>query len=171
MGAELRFCRAAGGFSGTGADGGGAECTDDGALFEGMGGALLETLQMHALPEAGFLLHSYGGPAEMVGAFVELGGYFSFSGYFAHDRKARQREVFRQIPLERILMETDAPDMLPPEELIEFPIAEAGEVVPNNPANIRAIYEYFARLRGVELGEMAEIVGGNYRRLFGRGLR
>ena len=134
-------------------------------------GALLETLQGRALPETGFLLHSYGGPAEMVAALVELGGYFSFSGYFAHERKARQREVFRQIPLERILMETDAPDMLPPEELIEFPIAEAGEVVPNNPANIRAIYEYFARLRGVELGEMAEIVGGNYRRLFGRGLR
>ena len=36
---------------------------------------------------------------------------------------------------------------------------------------VSAIYEYFAGLRGVELGEMAEIVEGNFWGLFGRGLR
>src|SRR5688500_16990389 len=54
-------------------------------------GRLLEILQSEKVP-AGFLLHSYGGPAEMVQPFAELGGYFSISGYFAHDRKQRQRE-------------------------------------------------------------------------------
>ena len=68
-------------------------------------------------------------------------------------------------------METDAPNMLPPKELIEFPIPATGEVAPNNPANIRAIYEYFAGLRGIELGELVGVVEGNFRRLFGSGER
>ena len=56
-------------------------------------GPLLEILQSEKVP-AGFLLHSYGGPAEMVQQFARLGAYFSISGYFAHERKERQREVF-----------------------------------------------------------------------------
>ena len=43
-------------------------------------GRLLELLREHWRPGQGFLLHSYGGPAEMVPAFAKLGGYFGFPG-------------------------------------------------------------------------------------------
>ena len=88
-------------------------------------GALDELLRTHPLPKRGFLLHAYGGPQEMVAGFAKLGGYFSFNAYFLHERKARQREVFRHIPADRLLVETDAPDMRPPDELTAFPLRDA----------------------------------------------
>ena len=45
-------------------------------------GRMLELLQEGPIPERGFLLHSYGGSAEMIPAFAALGAYFSFPGYF-----------------------------------------------------------------------------------------
>ena len=60
----------------------------------------------------------------MVAGFAKLGGYFSFNAYFLHERKSRQREVFRHIPADRLLIETDAPDMGPPEERATFPLKD-----------------------------------------------
>src|SRR5262249_45411 len=77
---------------------------------------LYEILKGSSLPGCGFVLHSYGGPIEMVQSLAELGAYFSLPGYYAHDRKARQRETFKYVPTHRLLIETDAPDQLLPEE-------------------------------------------------------
>jgi TatD DNase family protein len=78
-------------------------------------GRLFDLLKAGPRPERGFLLHSYGGPQEMVKPLADLGAYFSLPGYFAHERKHRQRETFRHVPRERLLLETDAPDQLLPE--------------------------------------------------------
>ena len=130
-------------------------------------GRLLEILQAQKLPACGFLLHSYSGPLEMVEKFSFLGAYFSFSGYFAHERKEKQRDVFKNIPADRLLIETDAPDMLPPESLQRFrlPSPKGGEL--NHPANIASIYECCATLRGCELSSLVASVEKNFRRLFG----
>lgn len=47
-------------------------------------GRMQELLQANR-PSAGFVLHSFGGPKEMIPALAELGGYFSLPGYFAHE--------------------------------------------------------------------------------------
>jgi TatD DNase family protein len=125
-------------------------------------GRLLEILTAHKRPSTGFLLHSYGGPVEMVGAFAELGAYFSVSGYFAHVRKGKQREVFRHVPSHRLLIETDAPDMGLPGELQEFRIS--GEL--NHPANIRAVYKFAAEMLDKPLDRLATEVEANFQRLF-----
>jgi TatD DNase family protein len=78
-------------------------------------GRLFDLLKAGPRPERGFLLHSYGGPQEMVKPLADLGAYFSLPGYYAHERKHRQRETFRHVPRERLLLETDAPDQLLPE--------------------------------------------------------
>ena len=57
-------------------------------------GRLLELLQKNPRPARGWVLHSFGGPVEMIPAFAKLGAYFSFPGYFLHERKLRQREAF-----------------------------------------------------------------------------
>ena len=67
-------------------------------------GLMEETLRATPRPERGFLLHSYGGPAEMVPSFVRLGAYFSVSPYFLHARKARQWAPFAQVPPDRLLL-------------------------------------------------------------------
>jgi TatD DNase family protein len=131
-------------------------------------GRLLELLQQEPAPRCGFLLHSYGGPQEMIQPFAKLGAYFSISGWFAHERKARQRETFRHVPPDRLLIETDAPDMLPPENYVEFPLADAasGKAL-NHPANIRAVYRFVAGLLNQPIDTVAHRTAGNFQRLFG----
>ncbi|MGB0993011.1 MAG: TatD family hydrolase, partial [Akkermansiaceae bacterium] len=107
-------------------------------------GLLMEVLQSQPLPERGFLLHSYSGSRELIAPLVELGAYFSFSGYFLHERKANVRETFRHVPADRLLLETDAPDMAPPPILSSAPCPQNKYLISakiNHPANLRCIYQ------------------------------
>jgi TatD DNase family protein len=129
-------------------------------------GPMLETLQQEKLPQCGFLLHSYSGSAEMVPQFAKLGGYFSMSGYFAHERKAKQREVFKAVPLDRLLLETDAPDMTPPSSYALHFLSDSQGADLNHPGNIPAVYEFAAMLYGIPMEELASLVETNFKRLF-----
>jgi TatD DNase family protein len=131
-------------------------------------GRMLEILQTEPRPACGFLLHSYGGPQEMVDSFVALGAYFSLPGYYARERKERQRETFRQIPLERLLIETDAPDQMLPEGRGQTLTDLATGKPINHPANLATGYEFAAELRGIAIAELAAQVEVNFLRLFGR---
>ena len=131
-------------------------------------GRLLEILQAEPRPSCGFLLHSYGGPREMVAPFAELGAYFSLPGYFAHERKTCQRETFRLVPAERLLIETDAPDQLLPAGREDFPLKDAASGKPvNSPANLGAVYRFAAGLFNEGLEDLARRVEQNFLRLFG----
>ena len=130
-------------------------------------GPMLEALQEEELPKCGFLLHSYGGSAEMVKEFADVGGYFSLSGYFAHDRKNRQKEAFRRVPMDRLLLETDAPDMIPPQSYMLHFLSDSEGAELNHPGNIPAVYEFAAELYGIAMEKLAVIVEENFRRLFG----
>lgn len=129
-------------------------------------GLLEETLRTCTLPRRGFLLHSYGGPAEMIPGFARLGAYFSLSPYFGHPRKAAQLAVFRSVPLDRLLAETDAPDMWPPDELNPHPLKSADSTSLNHPANLRVSYELLAQVRGMPVDELQGIIAANYAALF-----
>jgi TatD DNase family protein len=131
-------------------------------------GRLLELLQNTPRPRCGFLLHSYGGPPEMIPALIALGAYFSLPGYFAHERKARQRDTFRHVPSDRLLIETDAPDQLLPDERNRHPLVDAASGKPvNHPANLAAVYEFAAELLGEAVEPLAARVEENFLRLFG----
>ena len=131
-------------------------------------GRLFDLLRAGPRPARGFLLHSYGGPAEMVAPLAKLGAYFSLPGYFAHERKARQRETFKLVPRERLLIETDAPDQSLPERRVRFPLPldMSGRPV-NHPANLGAVYEFATEVRGEKIEHLAAQVEENFQRLFG----
>ncbi len=129
-------------------------------------GRLHELLRDHPRPAGGFLLHSYGGSREMVAPLAALGAYFSFPGYFMHERKARQRETFGAVPLDRLLIETDAPDQLLPDEMNRFPLHDANGRAINHPANLAAVYEFMAKERGMPPEELAQRIGENFRNWF-----
>lgn len=129
-------------------------------------GLLEKQLRAATLPKRGFLLHSYGGPEEMIPRFASLGAYFSLSPYFGHERKARQLAVFAAVPLERLLVETDAPDMWPPDELNPNPLQVEGRPV-NHPANLCVSYELLAKVRGMKGEALEAVIAENHRRLFG----
>jgi TatD DNase family protein len=130
-------------------------------------GRMLEILKTEPRPARGFLLHSYGGPLEMVKPFVALGAYFSLPGYYAHERKERQRETFRHIPLERLLIETDAPDqMLPSGQGQALKDLATGKPI-NHPVNVAAVYQFAVGLRGITLEELSQQAEQNFLSLFG----
>lgn len=130
-------------------------------------GRLLEILQSEPRPKCGFVLHSFGGPKEMVPALVELGAYFSFPGYFAHERKAKQREAFRAVPPDRLLIETDAPDQLLPDNLSNYSITDSNGKPLNHPANLAPVYRFVAGFLEKPIEILAEEVEENFLRVFG----
>lgn len=131
-------------------------------------GALDTILRSTPLSARGFLLHAYGGSAEMARKFAALGAYFSFNGYFLGERQAAKREVFKTLPADRLLVETDAPAMPLPAERCTHALPGVADGNPiNHPANIGAVYAGLAEVRGVELDQLAGSVAANFIRLFG----
>ncbi len=131
-------------------------------------GSLHEILRREERPACGFLLHSYGGPVEMIKPLADLGAYFSLPGAFAHDRKHRHRETFRHVPPDRLLIETDAPDQCLPDARNRFPLTEAqtGRAL-NHPANLAAVYGFAAALLREPVEALADRIQANFLRLFG----
>ncbi len=109
-------------------------------------------------PAKPFLLHSFGGPREMIGDFLDLGAYFSISGYFFREDKAQKLAVFDEMPCHRILLESDAPDMLPPADLIDTPLEDGV----NHPVNLVRIYEAYAEHVSRPLEEVVDQVARNF---------
>ena len=145
-------------------------------------GRLHEALRAGPRPAAGFLLHSYGGPAELVRPLARLGARFGFPGYYLHARKARQREAFREVPPDRLLLETDAPDQRLPgaEELaavtgvsdagtwrIEPCVAPDGRAL-NHPANLALVCRGLAGWLGEPADGLAARVEANFAALYRR---
>lgn len=130
-------------------------------------GTLLECLRSLSTTRRGFLLHSYNGSAEMVASFDELGAYFSFNGAFLDPKRTKVHEAFRQVPIERLLVETDAPAMAPPKAWRKFELPNAeGDATVNHPANIQAVYEGLSGLLGMPVEELARRCEENFERLF-----
>jgi TatD DNase family protein len=131
-------------------------------------GELLPLLRELPAPARGFLLHAYGGSAEMVPELVGLGAYFSFNPAFLDRRKGARQDAFRVIPEERLLCETDAPAMPPPPvwRTHKLPPGSDG-VAPNHPGNIEAAYAGLAALRGVSEAALAARIADNFTRFFG----
>ncbi|MFD2159123.1 TatD family hydrolase [Rubritalea tangerina] len=123
-------------------------------------GWLIETLHQNPLPSRGFLLHSFGGSRETARELLDLGAYFSFSGYFLHPKKKNVQDVFKYLPPDRVLIETDAPDMLPPQAFY----SDSSEH--NSPINLSGIYHGFSQLLEVPIQQLANQVTSNFEHFF-----
>lgn len=131
-------------------------------------GALMDVLRSSPKPARGFLLHAYGGSADLAREFAALGGYFSFNGYFLGERQAAKRAVFAQLPADRLLVETDAPAMPPPETFRPYSLPGLADGNPiNHPANIVAIYSGLADVRATTVEALTAQIEANFQRLFG----
>ena len=108
-------------------------------------------------PPKKFLLHSFNGSIETARRLIPLGARFSFSGYFLKPEKSRTIDVFRQLPPELILLETDAPDMTPPADFTTHPLAENL----NHPANLPAIGQALAKALQLSSEHLAELTRAN----------
>ena len=135
-------------------------------------GALLEILSKTKSSERGFLLHSYGGSIELIPILIKLGAFFSFPGYYLNDTKNSKLATFKHIPIERVLLETDAPDQLLPIALDGYDIKDQVQQRRlNHPANISSVYSGFAAAMDISLDDLSTQIEKNYRSLFGDWMR
>ena len=130
-------------------------------------GALMDCLRQIELPPRGFHLHAYNGPVELIPELVTRGAYFSFGArqLAATQHKARARIL--AVPSARLLIETDAPNLLPPAELraFELPASAEGNSL-THPATLLGGYQAIAQLRGIGLDELSAQVTLNFKTYF-----
>jgi len=104
------------------------------------------------------LMHSFGGSIEIAERLAKGEMWFSFSGYFLQPRKHKVLEMFKQLPRDRVLIETDAPEMGPPDGCIEFPLEDEH----NHPGNLRAIAKVFESKMGAGMLDQVAENGRNF---------
>lgn len=71
-------------------------------------------LKSEGIPNAGGIMHSFGGTAEEAKQFLDLGMHISFSGVLTFKKSDSVREAASIVPKDRLLIETDAPYLAPP---------------------------------------------------------
>lgn len=120
--------------------------------------ALLTLLEAAPLPEAGVLLHSYSGGAELAKVYARLGCHFSLAGPVTFEEARKPLESLRAIPLERLMLETDAPD--------QAPHPHRGQRC--EPLHVRRVAEAAARALGLPEDELCERTTANARAFFRR---
>ncbi len=131
-------------------------------------GPLLAELKSGPKLKAGFLLHSFGGTVELIPELVRLGAYFSMPSYFLGDQRVQKREVFRSIPHDRILVESDAPDQSPSAHYNLFPLRSVSNELINHPCNVIPTTHALSQLLGMGEAACAALIEQNFKRLFGR---
>ena len=110
-----------------------------------------------ANPDVRGVFHSYSGSAEMAKDLVRRGWYISFSGVVTFKNAPKVREAVATVPLDRILIETDAPYLAP------HPYR--GRI--NHSGLMRYTAEAIAEIKGVSTEEIIEITCKNSFELFG----
>jgi TatD DNase family protein len=108
--------------------------------------------------EFDFLLHCFSSTRRLAEAALEMGGYVSFSGILTFPRSTDLREIAKDVPLDRLLVETDAPYLAP--------VPFRGER--NEPAWVAHTAKVLAELRGLAPEALADLTTTNFRRLFGK---
>jgi TatD DNase family protein len=116
----------------------------------------LRILREERAGEAGGVLHCFTEDYAMARQAMELGFYISFSGIVTFKNAVDLKEVARQVPLERLLVETDSPYLAP--------VPRRGK--PNQPAYVRHVAEYLAELRGESFEQLAAATTDNFYSLF-----
>jgi TatD DNase family protein len=101
--------------------------------------------------------HCFTEDWEMARAAIELGFYISISGIVTFQQAQNVRDMARQVPLERLLIETDSPWL--------SPAPFRGK--PNHPGRVRLVAEKLAEIRGESIDTIASATVANANRLFG----
>jgi TatD DNase family protein len=121
--------------------------------------AATDTLRVMREEEAGSVggvMHCFTESWEVAQGALDLGFHISFSGIVTFKNAVALKEVARKVPLDRLLVETDAPYLAP--------VPHRGQL--NQPAYVRHVAEEIARLRGLNLEIVAEATSTNFRKLF-----
>lgn len=105
-----------------------------------------------------FLLHCFSSGRELAEKSVEMGAYVSFSGILTFPKSEDLRAIARDLPADRLLVETDAPYLAP--------VPLRGKRC--EPAHVAHTAKVLAQVRGLESATLAELTTANFLRLYRR---
>jgi len=129
-------------------------------------GRMIGVLQEFGRHDPGLVFHAFSGAPDVVDELTALGGYFSFCGTVARSNNKRGHRAAAAIPLDRLLIETDSPDLPPPHP--DLPPVEVVDGKPvNEPANLPCVLRAIAEIRGITEEEVAHATWTNATRVFG----
>lgn len=103
------------------------------------------------------VIHCFSQNADFANQILEWGLYIGIDGHITYPKNDDLRAIIKNIPLDKLLLETDAP-FLPPQQF-------RGK--PNSPAYIPLIAQFIATLRNIDIKELEEATTKNTERLFG----
>ncbi|HEV8588109.1 MAG TPA: TatD family hydrolase [Pyrinomonadaceae bacterium] len=105
------------------------------------------------------VMHCFGGSLRMAHEAIELGLLISFAGNLTFKKAEDLREIARQLPLDRLLVETDCPYLTP--------VPFRGKR--NEPARVVETAKCLAELKEAEVDEIGRVTSANFAKLFGVG--
>lgn len=120
-------------------------------------GDTLSILKKHKNSRMRGIMHCFSGSVETAEELIKLGFYISFAGPLVFPNSRRLKEAAREIPLDRLLIETDSPYLTPP--------PHRGER--NEPANVIYVAEEIARLKGISVETVVEETRKNGLSIYG----
>lgn len=116
----------------------------------------LAILRQYQAQRCGGVLHCFTEDWETARAALDLGFYISFSGIMTFKNADPLREVVKQVPLDRLLIETDSPYLAP--------VPYRGKT--NQPAYVCAVAAAVANIKSVSIEQLAKLTSENFYRLF-----
>lgn len=111
----------------------------------------------HATTARAGVMHCFGGSLQMAKEAIKLGFFISFAGNLTFKKAHDLRDIARELPLERLLIETDCPYLTP--------VPFRGKR--NEPARVVETAKCLAELKGITLEEVGEATSDNFAQLFG----
>lgn len=117
----------------------------------------LRIMREEGAETVGGVMHCFTETQSVADSALSLGFHISFSGIVTFKNARQIKEVAKSVPLDRILVETDAPYLAP--------VPYRGKV--NEPAYVRYVAEEIAELRGIGIDDFERVTTENFCRLFG----
>jgi TatD DNase family protein len=118
---------------------------------------VVRILQEEDASEVGGIMHCFTGSLEVAKQCMDMNFYISFGGPVTFKNAKKPKEVVKEIPMDRLLIETDCPYLTP------HPFRGKR----NEPSYVKYVAEQIAELRGVTLEEVGTKTSDNARKLFG----
>jgi TatD DNase family protein len=116
----------------------------------------MDILEQENAEHAGGIIHCFTENWETARRALDIGFYISLSGIVTFKNAVELQEVAKKLPLDRILIETDAPYLAP--------VPHRGKT--NKPAFVKHVAEFLADLRGDTVENIAQVTTANFRQLF-----
>jgi len=121
------------------------------------GDKTFEILKSHGVKKNEVMIHCFTGTMDLAKKYLDLGCFISFTGIITFKKADDLREVVKIVPLDQLLIETDAPYLTP--------IPNRGKR--NEPAFVKFVAEKIAEIKGIDFEEVAKVTTKNAKRFFG----